>query len=324
MLTNEANVAERKVDWWAELSWQPVAFSGTLCAVYFGSSPETYMGWPIDPYAEYINYAETTRDMEVDYPTMMIWFCVVFLVLCVGGEWFYTYPRFSRKRRLLNAANICFGMAEAVLYTNVFCDIIKLNVGEPRPDFMQQCMGAGFTRDDVEANLAAHDGQLVCPNHSKEIGARRSFPSGHSSGGMCVATYMTLYLFWMMYSRPVFYNWLSIPLKWRRFVPIAKQALYPLVVGPLVFAFSVCVQRIIRFDHHIWDVNGGIILGLLCTVPVFFRVTSFVSSTAAAAHGGFGHTLISCNDVTQAKRCVNAGAGAGWYPQQAGVDSTGE
>ena len=44
-------------------------------------------------------------------------------------------------------------------------------VGEPRPDFMERCLGRGFTHADVEAVLAQNNGTLVCTTGGGETSA---------------------------------------------------------------------------------------------------------------------------------------------------------
>lgn len=62
-----------------------------------------------------------------------------------------------------------------------------------------------------------------------------SFPSGHASRAVYVA-----YFFTNLYTLPVF------------FVPLV-----------LIWATSICISRVLLNRHHLLDVAGGVILGLL-------------------------------------------------------------
>lgn len=265
--------------------WQPLVIALLTNGIFEAQSDGTYEGWPIvDPYAEVINYRETSRSAEVNYIGMMAGSVVAFIFLAIAGEMLYEYPAISNRHRLLNVANLVLALGEAIVYTHTLTQMAKRTVGELRPNFMERCLGEGYDSEAVADNLAANSGVLVCVDGSTHMGARRSFPSGHSSGATCVGSWGFMYLFWMVYQRTVTYNKLS-PAFAAKYGDALRESSYWLVFLPLVLSMYVCVQRVVRLVHHPWDVTAGAVLGLACTVPIFLRVTRLLSRGGSYERG---------------------------------------
>jgi len=188
---------------------------------------------------------------------------VIAFVLPLPFMLFFTVYRWRhRKERLYFFGYRYLGLLQALVVTLFITEVVKLYVGELRPDFLARCQPAGVPP--------------VCTGSASVIKeGRKSFPSGHSSVTWCAMMYLSLML---AYELQVF-----TPGFWRGSKPMddeqslvtrsPTQQHYVLIrffvaIVPLIVSTLVSISRVDDYWHHPHDVFWGGVLGSLVALAI--------------------------------------------------------
>ena len=136
---------------------------------------------------------------------------------------------------------VIIGHIGSVVISNIIANIVKLQVGRPRPDFFT-VLGNGATSE------------TICPEEfdKKTFDEEfKSFPSGHSASAMSGTLFLILFLSKVIKSKQF----------WVKFL-ILSLFIYPYIVG---------CTRITQYRHHPDDVIMGLFIG--STLPVVYFLT---------------------------------------------------
>lgn len=143
------------------------------------------------------------------------------------------------------AHHACLMLLSCVWLTGLLSNLLKSQVGRPRPDFMSRCWPSGGEPTWAPSGLPLCEEGV--PHQVLKTGMR-SFPSVHAAWTAAGLGYLSL--------------WLAGSL--RCFAGLgAAPAQLALVVAPLALAAWVGVTRLQEYRHHPEDVLGAQLLGLL-------------------------------------------------------------
>jgi len=140
--------------------------------------------------------------------------------------------------------NAGLGIAESVALELFFCDALKPFAGRYRPSYLAIAAAASTERDEWEGRV--------------------SYPSGHSGTAMATLFFCTLYLLGKTraYSSKSRFGGGSAG----RFGCVVLSLL------PTLLGFFVAVTRTRDYKHNFSDINGGIMIGILCSTFAYFNV----------------------------------------------------
>ncbi|CAO3665063.1 unnamed protein product [Umbelopsis ramanniana] len=166
------------------------------------------------------------------------------LLISVLAPLVCSYVRYMQEQqeRQLMAFAVQSGLFFALTFTLMFTDVLKITIGEPRPDMLARC-APSVTTSPAESllNVAICNGVA---NIDLQDGFK-SFPSGHSSYSFAGLGFLSLYLCGKLH---IFdhkgHVWKSL-----------------LVMIPIMGAILVAISRIMDYRHHPWDVIFGSLLG---------------------------------------------------------------
>jgi diacylglycerol diphosphate phosphatase/phosphatidate phosphatase len=136
---------------------------------------------------------------------------------------------------------VIIGHFGSVVVSNIFANIIKLQVGRPRPDFFT-VLGPNATSESL------------CPEDlsKKEFDEEfKSFPSGHSASAMSGTLFLAIFLLKAIKSKQF---WLKL-----------------LVLSLFVYPYIIGCTRITQYRHHPDDVIMGFFIG--SAVPIVYFLT---------------------------------------------------
>ena len=142
-------------------------------------------------------------------------------------------------------------------------DLIKNQVGRPRPDFWYRCFPDGIA---PEGQPGLFDLQCTNPDLATIEEGRRSFPSGHSSFSFCLSVWLALYmagkLKWVVtnWARCLFFRICQTTEQGRL---TRTEHLLLVLILPMC-ATLAAVGRTCDYKHHWQDVSCGSLLGALC------------------------------------------------------------
>lgn len=150
----------------------------------------------------------------------------------------------------------------SLIFTSFITDVIKNEVGRPRPDLLSRCKPEAGTPEHSLVNIE------VCtdPNYAKLQDGWRSFPSGHSSFAFSGLGFLAL--------------WLSGQL--HVFRPYADLLKGLLALSPLLGAALIAISRCEDYRHDVYDVTVGSALGM--TVAFFSYRRYFPRLTNMKCH----------------------------------------
>lgn len=177
------------------------------------------------------------------------WLLVVLSCIIPAIAIFVLSLRHRHKRNHTVVAVLGFAMAITI---NMFITgLVKLWIGNTRPDLISRCIPADGTP------LHQYVSFDVCtnPNTSVVNEGFRSTPSGHSSTSFCGLGFFSL--------------WISGQFGlWRGGVKV-----YKVIIGmlPLVVALYIAVSRIADYRHHWFDVLLGAAFGFTVAYLVYFH-----------------------------------------------------
>lgn len=138
----------------------------------------------------------------------------------------------------------------ALLLNGVVTDLIKNQVGRPRPDFFYRCFPDGNPPD---GQPSLFDLKCTNPDISQIEEGRRSFPSGHSSFSFCLTVWLALYLAAKL---RVLQNGDNNRLS-------RSECLLFVLSFPMASTLAA-IGRTCDYKHHWQDVLCGSILGSIC------------------------------------------------------------
>lgn len=168
-----------------------------------------------------------------------------------------SFPLFysSSKHRIRLIHMSLMGLLLSTLINGVITDLLKIWIGNPRPDFLARCIPAAGTPTGklVGIEVCTSDNMAVLQEGFK------STPSGHSSNSFSGLLYLSF--------------WLAGQLSVAR--PGAPLYRVIIVILPVILALYVAASRTADYRHHFSDVISGSILGsliaYLCYVSICYR-----------------------------------------------------
>jgi len=280
----------------SETPWPSLAV-GLLLLVWaqFGTTVQQ-QNYPVTVHNE-ATFAMTFATTEHVPTIAFIMWGVAMAVVFVGIELFIV--RSGRLRqRLVYGLTLCFLLLETFFITMAITTFGKRWAAEPRPDFLARCIGSV----DGNATFSA-DGSIIC-THAIGDG-RESFPSGHSSGSVCIGTFSSFYFLYLIYYRRVTLPWRDINGRWfNRWIQRAVDGLFFVICfWPLFFASYVVCSRVVDHRHSAADVTAGSLLGFVCAVLWFARALSldYAWRHNSSVRVKFDNTINNNNNPTESR-----------------------
>lgn len=218
--------------------------------------------------------AYTHNPSTIDFDHMVHFFCLVWCVVVCISEIALPWSVTEKKQQLLfKAMTLTLAFSENFFLTNATTDFIKFRVGALRPDFLIRCFGDD--RTELPSKLV--NGRFSCPSGKMEKikDGMVSFPSGHTSVGICMGLFITLYVFWCLYQRVRSTGHIKARLgSW--ISPLLQQAMFFVALTPVLLGYAVAMTRLTDFRHHFVDILMGIFVGTFFCVLVFARTTKLI------------------------------------------------
>jgi len=215
-----------------------------------GTLEYVYMGWTDTD----IFYPHTDNETFPDYSAFLLGILVpigCFLILC-----FVKHRELAERYYVLGYR--VYGLMQVLMVTLLVVEIVKLCVGELRPDFLARC----------QPSLTAPP---VCTGDASKIWeGRKSFPSGHSAMMFSFMMYLSMVL---AHEFQLFDS-----LRWRASrsldddlqllssTPVQHSYITGrllLALAPLILASIVAISRVTDNWHHPHDIFWGGVIGSL-------------------------------------------------------------
>jgi membrane-associated phospholipid phosphatase len=131
------------------------------------------------------------------------------------------------------------GHIGCILSGNVLSNILKLNIGRPRPDFFA-VLGTGANSETPMPDEMAVKTYFEC---------FKSFPSGHTVTASCGAMFLALFL--------------------QKVLVLSQFSIFFLKMLPFSYAFYIAGMRVTEHRHHFEDILMGMIIGFLFPICFF-------------------------------------------------------
>lgn len=181
-------------------------------------------------------------------------------------------------------------------------EFLKIFCGRPRPDYLSRCVpkvpaaADGLTAGEVLDGLVLSAGRgpvapVECTSTDKAaiVESRKSFPSGHTSSASSAGLWGAMYVLYTLRrfrahgpavedvyadggdddkARGRGRRALLVPRLARELIGSAALLL---MLFFLAWPWGVGATRFVDNRHHPSDIIGGLLLGVLMTVPFFFR-----------------------------------------------------
>ncbi|OHT04532.1 PAP2 superfamily protein [Tritrichomonas foetus] len=141
---------------------------------------------------------------------------------------------------------VIIGHIGCVILTNILGNILKLQVGRPRPDFF----------DVLGINANSETAQPDGMSNKQYIECFKSFPSGHTTSAACGMIYFILFL--------------------QKAIITHQFWIYFLKICPILYTFYIAAMRITEHRHHFEDVLAGLIIGLTFPIIFFSGATEYI------------------------------------------------
>lgn len=135
---------------------------------------------------------------------------------------------------------IVVGHVGCIILANILANVIKLQVGRPRPDFFS-VLGLNATSETQIPDSMSYKTYYEC---------FKSFPSGHSASASCGGFFFLLFL--------------------QKAIKTNQFSIYMLKMLPIGYTFYVACTRIIQYRHHFEDVLGGLMIGFIFPSLYFY------------------------------------------------------
>lgn len=134
---------------------------------------------------------------------------------------------------------VLIGHAGCIILGNILGNILKLQIGRPRPDF--------FDVLGIDANSETQK-----PEHlsiKEYLECFKSFPSGHTISASCGVLFFIIFI--------------------SKAVVTDQFWIYFLKMCPILYTFYIASMRITEHRHHFEDVIAGLIIGFLFPIAFF-------------------------------------------------------
>ena len=184
-------------------------------------------------YPHYNSGITETQNLIVVLAVPLVIYTLLYILLKVGVNLKYL--------KNFDFLLVIIGHVGSIVVSNIFANILKLQVGRPRPDFFT-VLGSDATSE------------IICPDDFDKKAFNeefKSFPSGHSASAMSGTLFLILFLSKAIRSKQF----------WVKFL-ILLLFIYPYMVGS---------TRITQYRHHPDDVIMGLFVG--STLPVVYFLT---------------------------------------------------
>lgn len=178
-------------------------------------------------------------------PPLFVPFISILTPVCMAGIW-YLLGKIPA-RELHHSALVVSG---CVVFTGLVTNIIKINVGRPRPNFVARCWPSGNPQFTATGHVLCEDSILDVDEGFK------SFPSGHTSWSTSGLGYLS---FWLLGKLRVFVGEDEI-----------KPHKLMLALMPILGAALIGASRLQDNWHHPEDVAAGFFLGMILSW-LFYR-----------------------------------------------------
>jgi diacylglycerol diphosphate phosphatase/phosphatidate phosphatase len=184
--------------------------------------------------------------------------------------------------RLLFMFYLSIGLVQSILVTVCITDTIKVVTGRPRPVFFDQCDYQYYhTNRSLYYNLTSANSlgdYSKCRAPAADFyDSIKSFPSGHASisfAGMFYASFLLGLLFQgdRKDSILTFHNFIRI--------------------SPLYLAGWISITRVQDMEHHVEDILGGALIGILASYIVWRSIANLINGIKCIDSSGYNTRLI--------------------------------
>lgn len=196
---------------------------------------------------------ERITDTELYYLTWLLPGFVIILSCLITGANNYD------KLHLIQVGLL--GLLLSLNITGVLTDVLKIWIGNPRPDFLSRCNPKSRTPINKLVDVS------VCNSKLGQIylsDGMKSTPSGHSSFAFSGLGYLAL---WLCGHYKLFHLNVNIN-------SVKNSSLLRIVAIfglPFLLASYIALSRVQDYRHHFFDIGFGSILGGVITYLIYFR-----------------------------------------------------
>lgn len=153
------------------------------------------------------------------------------------------------------------GLLLSLNITGVITDLLKVWIGNPRPDFLSRCNPKRKAPLDKLVDISICQSKLS-PMYLAD--GMKSTPSGHSSFAFAGLCYLALWLcgHYKLFKLNVHIN------------SVKNSSLLRIVLifgGPLLLASYIALSRVQDYRHHFFDIVFGGSLGCIITYYTYFN-----------------------------------------------------
>eukprot|EP01069_Polyplicarium_translucidae_P002544 Polyplicarium_translucidae@DN2061_c0_g1_i1.p1 len=195
------------------------------------------------------DYSKPRKD-ETYNDGLLMGLCVVAFLVAVGFGLIYNSVKERRTTTLWRdfvVALLAFTLA--FFLSLLLTQVIKVMVGQLRPDFLARCFDSDEPQDWPDPVPESPE----CEDRRAENSGRKSFPSGHASMSWSAYTFAALYVYRYLIREPLVGSW-----------ALAAPCCF-LIVPTLISA-----SRVTDNLHHPRDVIAGALLGFGVSALVFY------------------------------------------------------
>jgi membrane-associated phospholipid phosphatase len=212
-------------------------FLGLLCLIWGflqNANPNRFFVPKRDPRCSYPHYdsgLSEAKNLVVVVALPIILYTIMYVILKVEGVLQGMIP--------FDYLSVVIGHCGCVIIGNILANVLKLQIGRPRPDFFA-VLGLNANSETPIPDDMSVKNYIEC---------FKSFPSGHTVSASAGAMFLVLFL--------------------QHAIESDQFTVYFLKVLPFAYTFYIGGMRITEHRHHFEDVLGGLIIGLLFPI-VFF------------------------------------------------------
>lgn len=141
---------------------------------------------------------------------------------------------------------VLIGHFGCLVLGNILGNILKLQVGRPRPDFF----------DVLGINANSETQQPEHLTNKQYVECFKSFPSGHTISASCGVLFFIIFI--------------------SKCVITDQFWIFFLKMCPILYTFYIASMRITEHRHHFEDVLAGLVIGFLFPITFFFAASDHV------------------------------------------------
>lgn len=196
---------------------------------------------------------ERVTDSELYYLTWLLPGIIIIISCLITGENNYD------KLHLIQVGLL--GLLLSQNLTGVITDLLKIWIGNPRPDFISRCNPKSRTPLNKLVDISVCQSKLGAVYLSDGM---KSTPSGHSSFAFAGLGYLAL---WLCGHFKLFQTNVNIN-------SVKNSSLLRIVVifgAPFLLASYIALSRVQDYRHHFFDIGFGGLLGAVITYYSYFR-----------------------------------------------------